>query len=212
MVRQKIKAVIFDIGGVLQLGKKSDEKGIHLKVAKILGFDLDSLFDAIDTPYAKSIIGEIPESEFVKWVSNNLSISGKKLKSIYINVIKNHFVKNEKLFELAKKLKNKGYIIGILSDQWYFSKKVLMPKKDFKMFDVQVVSCDVGLRKPDKKIYELLLNKLRNVDKQIKVQEIIFIDNRDYNLKPAKKMKMKTILFEDNNSVLKGLKKFGVNI
>lgn len=229
----KIKVIIFDVGGVLKVSKnKLDDRGeresIFLNVSEVLGLDLDSLFDAIDTPYAKSVIGDISENEFVKTISENLGISGGKVERVFIKILKNHFMKNKELFDIAKGLKKKGYVIGILSDQWYFSKKALMSPKEFKIFDVQVVSCDVGLRKPDKKIYELLLKELNkngklklkdgrglkglNKGKRFKFEEIVFIDNRDYNLKPAKKLGMKTILFEDNDGVLNGLRKVGVDV
>jgi epoxide hydrolase-like predicted phosphatase len=208
---KKIKAVVFDVGGVLQVSQDKEAESIFMKVSKGLNLDLDSLFDAIDTPYAKSVAGEISENEFIKNISENLGISGGKIERVFIKILKNHFTKNKELFDLAKKLKKNGYTIGILSDQWYFSKKALMPRTDFKTFDVQVISCEVGLRKPDKKIYELLIKELNKIRK-ISAEEIVFIDNRDYNLKPAKRMGMKTILFKDNKGVLDKLNKFGLNI
>ena len=47
-------------------------------------------------------------------------------------------------------------------------------------------------------------------NKTIRYQDVLFIDNREYNLKPAKKLGMKTILFKDNKSCINELKKFKV--
>ena len=118
---------------------------------------------------------------------------------------KKGFKKNKELFKLAFKLKKQGYKIGILSDQLYLSADVLTSKKDMKHFNPVIISCYVGLRKPDIKIYKLFIKKSK-----LKAKEIVFIDNRSWNLKPARKLGMKTILFKDNMQCIDKLKKMGI--
>ena len=65
-------------------------------------------------------------------------------------------------------------------------------------FDVFVASAEVGLRKPDRKIYELTVQKLDEYSKQnggtgIKAEDIVFLDDIGENLKTAKNMGMRTI-------------------
>lgn len=196
----KIKAIIFDVGGVLFFRKNSQIKknkfvssGVHINVAKKLKVSLDQYLDAIDTNYALAIEGKIPEDKILEIFSKNLKVSEKKLKKIYIWAYKKNFKKNKQLFKQAFKLEKFGYKIAVLSDQWILSKEALMPKKDFKKFNPVIVSCDVGIRKPNPKIYKLILNKLK-----LKPAETIFIDNQIWNIKPAKKLGMKTILFQNN--------------
>ena len=55
-------------------------------------------------------------------------------------------------------------------------------------FDVVIESAVVGLRKPDPRIYELVLSKL-GVD----AAEAVFLDDLGINLKPAREMGMTTI-------------------
>ena len=76
-----------------------------------------------------------------------------------------------------------------------------MPKNLYKDFDEIVVSCDVGMRKPNPKIYKLILKKLK-----LKPSETIFIDNQKWNINPAKKLKMQTILFKDNKQLFENPK------
>ena len=98
------------------------------------------------------------------------------------------------------------YILAVLSDQWHLSEDPLMPKKLYKRFGVVVVSCDVGLRKPDPKIYKLVLKKLK-----LKPNQTVFVDNQEWNLKPARKLGMKTILFKNNKQLFRDLNKIGVS-
>ena len=215
---KKIKAIIFDVGGVLLIGKyssfilKREYLGIHQYLAKTLGLDIDLWFDTIDKTYSDSIEGRIDERKAVKIISNNLNINQKKLENLVIKTYKSFFKKNKQLYSLAYVLKKKGYIVGILSDQWPLSKKALISKEDFKLFNPVIISCDVGFRKPDSKIYKLLFKRLKEKDKKIKMSEILFVDNRMWNLKPARKLGMKVILFEDNKKLFEKIKEFGINL
>jgi len=214
--RGYIKAIIFDIGGVLQIPKLIPRliqdthligvpahcghrnKSIHEYVADKLKIVLDQWFDAIDTAYAKSIEGKLTEKQVLNIISKNLKIKKTKLKKWLIKAYKNNINLNKELLEQAIKLKKQGYRIAILSDQWPFSKIALMPKPLTKHFSPVIVSCEVGVRKPNQKIYSIILEKLKLIP-----CECLFIDNQEWNIKPAKKLGMKTILFKNNKQLFK---------
>ena len=141
----------------------------------------------------------------IKRIADNLKTTPKKLVKLFHKTYKKFFKKNRKLYRVAFKLKKQGYNIGILSDQWYLSDDILTSKKNMKGFFPVLVSCDVGMRKPNPKIYKMLVKKAG-----LKSNEILFIDNRDWNLKPARKLGMKTILFKNNNQCIRDLKKLGL--
>jgi putative hydrolase of the HAD superfamily len=213
--KSKIKAVIFDIGGVLSLSKKPLQKykrylhnrGVHFYMAKKLKISLDQYFDSIDTFYAKSITGEISEKKALYQISKNLKTAPKKLIKYYMKGYKKNFKINKKLYKFAFQLKEKGYKISILSDQWYVSKKShkLIDQNLIEKFDLVILSCDVGLRKPNPKIYRVVLKKLK-----LPAKNCLFIDNQSWNIKPAKKLGMKTILFKNNKQLFKQLSKLGI--
>ena len=76
--------------------------------------------------------------------------------------------------------------------------------KKFKVFN----SALLGMRKPGSQIYELVQKKLK-----AKPEEIIFVDDRDYNLAEPAKLGWNTILFTGNvPAVIKALKKLGVKV
>lgn len=202
---RKIKAIIFDIGGVLQLGEKQRKKriqkhasGVHEYIAKKLKIDLDQYFDAIDTYYTKSIEGKISEKELTQTIAKNLNVSPRRIVNLYDKAYGRTFALNKQLFKQALKLKKEGHRIAILSDQWHLSKRIHIPRIFYKEFEEVVVSCDVGMRKPSPEIYKLTLKKMG-----LKPSETIFIDNQKWNTQPAEKLGMKTILFKNNEQLFK---------
>ena len=201
--KRQIKAAIFDIGGVLQLGHQQRKKkgqthasGIHEKIARKLKVSLDQYFDSIDTAYVASIEGQIPEKTLLKTLSFNLKIPEKKVKKIYIEAYKKEFKINKPLIKEVKKLKKLGYKVAILSDQWHLSKPAHVPKAWHNLFDELAISCDVGIRKPDPKIYKIIIKKLK-----VKFVDAVFIDNQTWNTKTAKKLGLKTILYKNNKQL-----------
>ncbi len=210
--KNKIKAVIFDIGGVLQLGKYSSTPidghrllGVHKTVSRKLHVSLDQYFDAIDTVYAKSIEGTILEAKVLATMAKNLKTTAKKLETLFIKTYKQNFQFNKQLFKQALEFKKRGYRIAILSDQWYLSRDALVSSKLRKNFNPVIISCDVGIRKPNPKIYKLILKKLK-----LPAKNCLFIDNQQWNIAPAQKLGMKTILFKSNKQLFKQLSKQGI--
>jgi epoxide hydrolase-like predicted phosphatase len=208
----EIKAIIFDIGGVLQLGEKQKKSqkqkhasGIHETVAKKLKIGMDQYFDAIDTAYALSTEGKITKKKLLQIFSKNLKISSKKLEKIYFKTYLKKFKFNKQLFKQAIKLKKLGYKIAILSDQWHLSKDAHFPKQMRESFFPAIISCDVGMRKPNPLMYKLVLKKLK-----LKPRETLFIDNQKWNTQPAKKLGIKTIQFKDNKQLFKAKQWLGL--
>ena len=205
----KIKAVIFDIGGVLALSTfpinsaKNHHLGAHEQAAKQLNISLDQYFDSIDSIYSRSIEGTITKKQVIRSMSANLNISKKKLEKLFVSVYKKMFKQNKRLYSFAFNLRKKGYKIAILSDQWHLSKEALMPKNLVKHFDEVIVSCDIGMRKPNKKIFILILKKLK-----IRSENALFVDNQNWNINAAKKIGMNAILYKNNNQLFSEIKKF----
>jgi epoxide hydrolase-like predicted phosphatase len=204
---KKIKALIFDMNGVLVLGielKRGSRlsNSFHQRIARKIGISIDTWFDAIDAVYADSIEGKISEKRVLNTISKNLDLKPERLERLILKNYKNLFKRNNELHKYAFRMKKKGYRIAILSDQWHLSKKALLKENDVKRFDVSIISCDVGIRKPNPRIYRLTLRKLG-----VKPSEAVFIDNRDWNTKAAEKLGIKTVLFKNNSQFKKELDK-----
>ncbi|ERF73869.1 hypothetical protein EPUS_05881 [Endocarpon pusillum Z07020] len=63
-----------------------------------------------------------------------------------------------------------------------------------RIFDVFVSSAHVGMRKPDPRIYQYTMEKLREkVGPDLKAEEVLFLDDIGENLKAARALGMRTI-------------------
>lgn len=87
-------------------------------------------------------------------------------------------------------LRSEGIKIAVLTNNFWVDRARQLPTHslDPKFFDVIVESCRVGLSKPDKRFYQIALDKLG-----VEATESVFIDDLGVNLKSAKEMGFKTI-------------------
>lgn len=96
--------------------------------------------------------------------------------------------------KLIKQLKEAGYRLFVLSNM---SKEyiVYLRKMDvYSAFDDEVISCEVGLIKPEKEIYSLLIERY-NLDPA----QTMFIDDRKENVDAAAALGIVPFHFDRNN-------------
>ncbi len=198
----KVKAIIFDIGGVLHVGDQNS----HEEVYQALNIPKKEYFKKIGLVWEKLVIGKISNEKGLFLMAKSLGVSKDRLRAIWKQGIKKRFILNKPLLALIKNLK-KNYKTAILSDQWFLPYNQLITKQVSSAFDVTIFSHQIGIRKPDKKIYKKTLAKLK-----LDPLQCVFIDNQDWNLTPAKKLGMKAILFKNNKQLVKELKKLGVKV
>ena len=93
----------------------------------------------------------------------------------------------EDMFELVERAKEGGYKTGLLSNSWGMG---LYPIERIRqLFDVVVISGEVGLRKPDPDIFKLTVEKLG-----LEAAACIFVDDHPGHLKAAQEAGMTTVL------------------
>lgn len=203
---RRYKAILFDLGGVLSLGKKSENmRGVHEHVASALGFSIDHYLDAIDGSYPDAIKGKISGKDAMKKMAKNLDTTPEKLESIYRKYYKRSFRMNNHLYKKILKLKKQGYKVGIISDIWPIAKKIFFYKKYYMDLNLVLASCDVKSRKTHKKIFQIALKKLR-----VSPGETIFVDNEKWNMPAPRALGIKAIQYKGNKELFEQLKKLGI--
>lgn len=75
--------------------------------------------------------------------------------------------------------------------------------KEFNLshyFDNILVSSRVKIIKPDPRFYQMMFNSL-----QVAPQEVVYIDDRDYQVVGAQKLGMRAILYQNSEQLEKSL-------
>lgn len=104
--------------------------------------------------------------------------------------------------ELMKELKQHHLIAICSNNNW---DAYLAHEKKFgwdEIFDVEVLSGKHGIKKPDPKIYRILLKELG-----VKPQNCVFVDDQEENVSGARKLGIKGILFTSVAELRRDLKK-----
>ena len=116
------------------------------------------------------------------------------------------FIKlNTDVVALIKSLKS-FYKLGICSNSFpNFVRPILESQKLAHLFDAVVISSEYHIKKPDERMYALILEKL-----SVRAQETIFIDDNPVYVEEAEHMGMKGVLFTGFQELTSALSKFGV--
>jgi len=198
-VRLLIKAIIFDFGGVIA---QEASPFIYESISHEVNLNKDEVKERMKPFTIKFQKREIEETDYWTSIAKALnSVFPDKIKDIFLKVFAEHSNLNPEVVDLVKKLKKNNYKVAILSNQILGEPNYSL-KEVKDLFDVVVISFEVGMRKPDDEIYNYIVEKL-----QVRPDECIFIDNREVNLPPAQNMGMKTILFESSEQLEKELEK-----
>ncbi len=199
-----IKAIIFDHGGVI---KENSDDIIFRDFALAFSLPLQQMTRAIQRFLDLYQTGEISDEKFFVSLSALIKKPLPKNYRLLWTAKYGAASYNEGTIHFIEQLKQKGYKLACLSNtippHAEFSKK----KHGYHWFDVVVLSCEVGLRKPDKRIYELTCKELR-----CKPQECLFIDDSFENLAPAKELGMETIQFKSEDQLRRELLHRGIAV
>jgi len=213
-----VKAVVFDIGGVL-----IEESGALARdiVAEKHGFDSGDFKDYAKKNLSRSHKGELEAEDFFKGLVDELGldVSSSVLVEDWLAAREESSKINDVVKEAVDALagvpsdegKLKGnYLLGVLSDSTCLNERCSARKNCYGPFDFKILSNEVGSQKPEKKMYGILAKELEGRD--VKLEEAVFIDDELENLVPAKELGIKTILFEDAGQMIEDLKLLGVEI
>jgi putative hydrolase of the HAD superfamily len=187
-----IKAIIFDLGGVLF----TDGTGKFAKyLEEIYGVaPADTRAFLVSEAGDKYYKGTITNKDFWDSFKNTLKVD-EDAKNLSLRWI-NSYDLNQETLDLIERL-SKECEVYYLSDNVKDRVVVTEEKYDFlKHFKDGIFSCDVGMRKPQPKIYDLALEMTKT-----KPEETIFIDDKESSLAPARDMGLHTVLFTNAEEV-----------
>jgi len=184
----KYKAIIFDLYGTLVDNFSFDEyKNMLSKMSDILELEPTEFINEWLDSFEMRVLGKLKgPKENIEYISDK---KGKKLSKerieeavkIRFDFDKNAIIPRNNYIEALNKLNVLGYKLGLISDCSYETVKVWKNSQLSKVFDEPVFSAEVGIRKPDIRIYQIACSRLN-----VRPDQCIYIgDGGSYELTGA---------------------------
>jgi len=191
-----IKAVIFDWGGVLI---DNPTEGILQYSREALGIGTGCMLAAYRKlmPYFQE--GRISEEEFWKGVRRRTGAKGQLPASLWLTAFEKSYVERTDVFAVAADLHGRGFRTAILSNTEKPARP-LMNREPYRIFDPIVLSWEVGSSKPQRRIFEALIEALASDP-----PEILLIDDVEANVTAARDLGLQGLLFTDAEKLRKDL-------
>jgi epoxide hydrolase-like predicted phosphatase len=192
-----IRAVICDFGGVLTTPlvrsflAYQEHSGISIGD---LGQAMAKLAeDSGAHPLYELERGHLSERDFIAGIERALG-GGRKLDGFSEKYFE-HLDRNEPMIDCMRELRDRGFRMAMLTNnvrEWEPLWRAKLPEID-EIFELVVDSAFVGMRKPEREIYELTVSRLGDVS----ASECVFIDDTDVNCQAAEALGMTAVHFVD---------------
>ncbi|MBU0898821.1 MAG: HAD family phosphatase [Nanoarchaeota archaeon] len=195
-----IKAIIFDLGGVILQNKVED---VIKKISERLNIDYDSLFYLYKKHKQNMSSGKMSAKQFADLIKTKFKLDTdviQEWKKAYLETMPI----NEKMINIVKELK-KNYKVAMVSNIPELHAQINKERGTFSYFNPTILSCEVHLTKPQKEIFKLTLRELK-----LNPKECVFIDDREENLSVPNEMGFYTVLFRNSEQLIKDLGKIGI--
>jgi putative hydrolase of the HAD superfamily len=200
---EPIQAVIFDIGGVLF---ENIQEFFLPDLARRHGLDPDHVLSLGYRHGAAWGLGRSSEEDYWRGILSDAGLDLGLLPSlveetsIYIRPIPQTW---EVVNSLPPDLR-----IGILSNTtWEWTRRLLETHDWAHRFDPVLLSCELGLCKPDPAIYRCLLDRLG-----LPGAQVLFVDDREDNLAAAAALGIAGHLFVDQAGLRSELSRRGIAV
>lgn len=193
-----IRAVIFDMGGVIN---RSMDDTPRQQLAQRLGVPVEKLYDMVfnSETAAQASIGELSVLEHWQAVTAALGLSPHEMDEFQAQFWQGDRV-DYSLVDYLRSLRER-YKTALLSNAWDDLRHVLEEKwKIADAFDVIIISSEVGLVKPDGRIYELALERLG-----VAPAEAVFVDDFEHNVEAARSLGLHAVHFRSPQQAIEEL-------
>ncbi len=179
-----IKGIVFDCFGVL-LGRG------FWNTYRAAGGDTDRDGPFLTATLHATNCGAITPQEFHEKIIDRLGITMEQ----WTAVIESIEVPNQQLFDYIRTNLKPRYKIGFLCNANVGVVEQRLSPEYLDLFDDRIISAEVGLMKPDPRIYRLASERLG-----LKPEEIVFSDDKPMYTEAAARLGIKPITYIDFDS------------
>jgi epoxide hydrolase-like predicted phosphatase len=200
----RIEAIITDFGGVLT----SPLLESFTAIQNSSGVPLGALGDAMAAitrengvnPLFELETGRMTEAEFLGRLDRELTaMLGREVRlHDFGERYFEHLHPNERLIDYMRDLRGRGYKLAICTNnvrEWESLWRAKLPVDE--IFEVVIDSAFVGVRKPEREIYELTLGRLG-----VPAGTALFIDDIEINCDAARELGMRSVWFRSNEQAI----------
>jgi len=186
-----IRAVVFDIGGVLEY---TPPTGMTEKWEQGLGLQPGELHDRLGGVWASGNVGAISEQQVHTRIGELLELDEARVHAFMADVWAEYLgTLNAELAQYFSRLRPR-YRTAMLSNSFVGARCKEQERYGFgDMTDLIVYSHELGMSKPDPRIYEVTCERLG-----VQPAEAIFLDDVEEMVSGAEQVGMRAILFGDN--------------
>ncbi len=197
----KIRAVIFDFGGVLV--RMVDDRP-RQRLAHRLGIPLSQIDNLVfySESAQKASLGEISVGMHWEAVRKALGVQPQDMPAFLEQYWSADDV-NWVLLDFIRGLRPR-YKVGLLSNAWDDLRQTLHERWNIDgLFDELIISAEVKMVKPDPRIFHLAVDRL-----EVQPVEAVFIDDIAENFEAAKREGLRAILYNDYQKTVDELTKY----
>jgi len=196
-----IKAIFFDLGGVIL---RTEYQAPRQHLAETFGMDYDEIDKIVfgggpNGSAAKASIGEITEEEHWLNVMKLLKQPADEYERIREEFFGGDVIDHE-ILDFLRALKP-NYKVGLISNAWSGLRDYIVREKFDDVFDHMVISAEVGVAKPEPKIYHIALEQF-----QVQAGEAVFVDDFIENIEACERLGMKGIHFKNREQAIEELR------
>jgi epoxide hydrolase-like predicted phosphatase len=192
-----IRAVAFDVGGVLtQVGHLSSFRESWRERLGLTQAGFSQALASVD-PGELALTGLLSEAQYKGRLAAALGLSAVQADE-FLSGMSGDL--DAGLCNYAASLRPR-FTTAILSDAVAGARRVYQARYGFDdLVDVIIYSCEVGLAKPDPRIYQLLCDRLA-----VAPSELVFLDDRPENVHGARELGLHAVLHENTAQSIKAL-------
>jgi putative hydrolase of the HAD superfamily len=196
-----IRAVIFDVAGVLTaspravMESKADEAGVQL--FQMLPIMLGPLDEDTDHPFHRAERGELDFASMCAEMTKMAAAAGipnVPLPPTGAEMVE-HMTPIQPMVSFVREVKDAGYLVGVLTNNIAEWGRWRDNVRADELGDVVIDSCEVGLRKPNPAIFQLMLERLGG----LAPVEALFLDDFPWNVAAAAALGLHTIQVGDTH-------------
>lgn len=195
----KIKTIFFDFGGVIQ---RTEFQAPRQQLAQRFNLEYDDIDNIVfNSPTAKqATVGELAVEKHWEAVAKRLKVSKEDVAAVEREFFAGDVI-DHSIMEYLRSLRPR-YKTGLISNAWSDMREYLVRQKLDDAFDTLTISAEVGVAKPEAKIYLLALEQA-----QVEAEAAVFVDDVPANIEACEALGMKGILFRDPLKAMNELKK-----